>query len=159
MKKTVALVILIYFIVVSSFFIYFGLLQQFGVEGLVFNIGGRDHTVTPLDALILVATVAALFLLVISLIAFKRTKDTRILIISIAFFFFAVKEFLFMLENFFPGEFIYIDNAERALELLILLSFVMLMYGTHRREQKKIARKQTRNTRKSSNIRKTSIRR
>lgn len=138
--KTSYVVLAVYVIVIIGAIIYFGFLQQFGFKGLLFQIEGRDHIIDPVDALIIIATIVAIFLFAISLLAYSRTRDTRILIVSLAFFFFAVKEFLFLFENFFPGEFIYIDNAERTLELLILLSFMMLMYGTYRKR----ARKRTR---------------
>ena len=134
--KTSYIVLAIYVAVIIGAVIYFGFLQQFGFKGLLFQIEGRDHIISPVDALIIIATIVAIFLFVISLLAYSRTRDTRILIVSLAFFFFAVKEFLFLFENFFPGEFIYIDNAEHTLELLILLSFMMLMYGTFRRSEK-----------------------
>ncbi len=127
---------IVYAIVIIGALIYFGFLQQFGYRGLVFQVGGQDRVLNVLDMLIILITIASLFLFVISIMAYRRTHDLRILIVSMAFFFFAVKEFLFLFENFFPGEFIYIDNAERVLELLILISFIMLMYGVSRRYEK-----------------------
>ncbi|MBS3053277.1 MAG: hypothetical protein J4469_02130 [Candidatus Aenigmarchaeota archaeon] len=115
-----------FFIVALVFYIV--VLQQFGFHGLEFQIGGKDNIITTLDLLILGTTVASFALLGISLIAFKRKKDIRIFIISLAFFFFALKEFLFLIDNFFPRETVFIGHAERGLEFLILLSFMMLMY-------------------------------
>ena len=129
-------VVAAYVIIILLAVVYFGFLQQFGYKGLVFQIEGRDKVLNPLDILIIVTTIASLFLLVISLMAYRRNHDLRILVVSLAFFFFAVKELLFMMENFFPGEFVYIDNAERTLEFLILRSFIMLMYGASRRYEK-----------------------
>ena len=37
--------------------------------------------------------------------------------------------------HFFPMEFIYIDSASQTLELLVLLSFIMMMYSNIRRSQ------------------------
>lgn len=129
-------IFVVYVIVVLGALVYFGLLQQFGYKGLVFTAEGKDRVLNPLDILIIIITAAALTLFAISIMAYQRTRDLRILVVSMAFFFFAVKEFLFVMENFFPKEFIYIDNAERTLELLILLSFIMLMYGVSRRYEK-----------------------
>lgn len=141
MKKPFKIILLVYAVVIIGAIVYFGFLQHFGFRGLLFNIAGKDHVVNPVDALILAVTLAAFFLLAISLLAYRRTNDSRILIVSLAFFFFAVKEFLFLLDNFFPQENIYIGNAERTLELLILLSFMMLMYGTFKRSEKAKQRK------------------
>jgi hypothetical protein len=135
MKKHFYIVMAVYAVVIVCSVIYFGLMQHFGFSGMEFNLGGHNQMIDIMDIVILVATIASVFLLAISLIATKRTGDTRMLIISIAFFFFVIKEFLFIFENFFPGENIYIDNAERTLELLILLSFIMLIYGTYKRTE------------------------
>ena len=43
-----------------------------------------------------------IFLFIISIMAYRRTRDLRVLVVSMAFFFFAVKEFLFLFKNFFP---------------------------------------------------------
>jgi hypothetical protein len=137
MKKHFYIVLAVYVAVIACSVIYFGLLQHFGFSGMEFRLGGHNQMIDIMDIVILVATTASLFLLIISLLATKRTGDTRMLIISIAFFFFVIKEFLFIFENFFPGENIYIDNAERTLELLILLSFIMLIYGTYKRTENK----------------------
>jgi len=119
---------IIYAVFIIGLAFYLVILQHFGFRGLEFQIGGRDNLITALDLLILGTTIASFALLGISLLAFKRKRDVRIFIISIAFFLFALKEFLFVIDNFFPGESVYIAHAERGLEFLILLSFMMLMY-------------------------------
>ena len=128
-KITPAVAILaIYAIVIIGSVVYFVALQNFGSSGLEVHISGRDRQINLLDFMILIIMPIAFVLFIISLLAYMRKRDTRMLVISAAFFFFMVKETLFALENFFPNEFIFIANAERALELLILLSFVFLMY-------------------------------
>lgn len=127
------LIAAIYAVFILGLVFYLVILQHFGFKGLQFQIGGKDNTITALDMLIFVSTIASFALLGISLFAFKRKKDIRIFIISLAFFFFALKEFLFVIDNFFPKEAVYIGNAERGLEFLILLSFVMLMYTSRSR--------------------------
>lgn len=127
------LIAAIYAVFILGLVFYLVILQHFGFKGLQFQIGGKDNTITALDMLIFVSTIASFALLGISLFAFKRKKDIRIFIISLAFFFFALKEFLFVIDNFFPKESVYIGNAERGLEFLILLSFVMLMYTSRSR--------------------------
>ena len=133
-------VILIYAAVIIVGVVYFGFLQHFGDEGLVFQPSGRDYSPNLLDILIIIALVVAFVLFLISLVSYKRFRDLRILVVSMAFFFFAVKETLFFIKNFYPREFLYIDNAERVLELLILVSFVMLMYGSSRRYEKRMSK-------------------
>jgi hypothetical protein len=112
--------------------VYFVGLQHFGYNGFNFVIEGKDRIVSPLDVVIILTFVISVVLLLISLAAFGRKKTVRIFIISMAFFFFTVKEFLILLENFFPRENIYTGNAAGALEFLILLSFVLLIYNIYR---------------------------
>src|SRR3989344_1969147 len=127
-KPSKNLILLAYVIVILAAFFYFVILQQFGYRGLVFTIEGKDHTFLPLDILIILSTVASAILLLISLTAFSRKRDLKLFVISFAFFFFTLRQFLFLLDNFFPEENIFIGNAVSTLDLLILLSFIMLMY-------------------------------
>ena len=121
-------IVLIYAIVIAALAVYIFFMQQFGAKGMQFHLSGRDQSVTILDIAIIAVTIIALLLLLISLMAFKKKPDMRIFLISLAFFFFAAKEFLAFFENFFPKEHIFIDNAERGLELLMLISFILLLY-------------------------------
>lgn len=123
-----AVMLAIYAVIIVGSLIYFVALQNFGSGGLEFWVPGRDNAFTLFDILIIVTLPIALVLLAISTLAFFRKPRLRLFLISVAFFFFAVKEALFLLKNFFPNEFIFIDNAERALEFLILVSFIFLMY-------------------------------
>ncbi len=120
--------IIIYAIVIISSFVYFVSLQSFGSRGLEFSIVGKDNTFSVFDMLIMFTLPVALLLWVLSILAYRRKPEIRLFIVSIAFFFFAVKEFLNFLAAFFPKEFIFIGNAERALEFLILISFMFLLY-------------------------------
>ncbi len=121
-------IVLIYAVVIAALVIYLFFMQQFGAKGMQFHLSGRDQSITILDIAIITATVIALFLLFISLMAFRKKPDMRLFLISMAFFFFALKEFLAFFENFFPEEYIFIDNAERGLELLMLVTFILLLY-------------------------------
>jgi len=125
-------IVLIYAVFIAGALIYFVGLQQFGYHGFRFAMEGKDRTLTHLDIAIIVAFVVSFVLLMISLFAFGRKKTVKIFIISMVFFFFTIKEFLITLENFFPEENIYIGNATGALELLILVSFVLLIYNIYR---------------------------
>lgn len=120
--------LIIYAVVAVASFIYFGSLQSFGSKGLQFSLIGRDNVFNLFDMLIIFTIPTALLLWVLSLLAYRRKPEIRLFIVSIAFFFFTVKELLNFLEAFFPNEFIYITNAERALDFLILISFMFLLY-------------------------------
>lgn len=120
--------LIIYAVVLLASFVYFVSLQSFGARGLEFSVVGRDNVFNIFDMLILFTIPTALLLWVLSLLAYRKKPEIKLFIVSIAFFFFALKEFLNFLEAFFPKEFIFIGNAERALEFLILISFMFLLY-------------------------------
>ncbi len=120
--------LIIYAIVILGSFVYFVSLQSFGTRGLEFSVVGKDNAFSVFDMLIMFTLPVALLLWALSLLAYRRKPEIKLFITSIAFFFFAVKEFLNFLEAFFPNEFIYIGNAERALEFMILISFMFLLY-------------------------------
>lgn len=122
-------IIAVYVIVIVLSWIYLFVLQGFGSQGLTFSISGQDQVFNAFDVVLLAATIAAFFLVGLTLLAFKRRKDNRIFILAIAFLFFAVSEILLLFENFYPAEYIFINNAVKVLDLLILLSFAMLIYG------------------------------
>lgn len=120
--------VIIYALVIAASFVYFVSMQSFGANGFEFSLVGRDNVFNIFDMLIIFTIPTALLLWVLSLLAYRRKPEIRLFIISIAFFFFAVKETMNFLEAFFPNEFIYITNAERALDFLILISFMFLLY-------------------------------
>ncbi len=122
-------IISIYLAVILFSGVYFFGWQHFGSNGLSFSIGGRNNLIDPFDIILLAATVISFFLVAISLLAFKRRKDNRLFILSLAFFFFAMHEVLLIFDNFYPGENIFIANASKVLDLLVLLSLTMLMYS------------------------------
>ncbi len=132
--STFYMIIAVYLVVIVLSGIYLFLWQGFGSKGLVFSIAGKDQVLNAFDIVLLAATLVSFFLVFISLLAFKRRKDNRIFILSIAFFFFAVNEMLQIFDNFFPNEYIFISNASKAIDLLILLSFAMLVYGRSSRK-------------------------
>lgn len=122
-------IILIYVAVIVLSWIYLFMLQGFGAHGLHFSIAGKDEVFNAFDILLLAATIAAFFLVALTLLAFRKRRDNRIFILAVAFFFFALREVLILFENFFPDEYIFISNAGKALDLLILVSFAMLVYS------------------------------
>ncbi len=131
-EKTFFVIIAIYLIVIAFSAVYLFLWQGFGSKGLVFSIAGRDHVFNAFDIILLIATLASFFLVAISLLAFNKRRDNRIFILTIAFFFFALGQVLDIFDNFFPNEYIFSTNAGRVLNLLILLSFAMLVYGRYK---------------------------
>lgn len=128
LQPSIKIILLGYVLVIIGAFIYFAVLQGFGYRGLEFTISGKDRVLAPLDILILLSTIASLILLAISIVAFERKKDNRFFVLAFAFFFFTLRQVLFLLDNFFPEENIYIFHAVHALDILILLSFMFLMY-------------------------------
>ncbi len=141
MKKA-HIIVLVYVLVILASAVYFGMMQHFGFKGMGFCVGGRDRIFSALDILIVTVFAASLFLLLLSLVAFRRTNDNRMLIVSLAFFFFSANSFLSVLENFFPDEFIFIDHASQVLNMLVLVSFIMLMYAGFKRSENIKKRKQ-----------------
>ena len=127
-KPSVKVIVIAYAVVIIGALFYFAVLQGFGFKGLEFSISGKDRVLAAVDILIVLSTIASFLLLIISLTAFSRRGDLRLFVISFAFFFFTLRQVLFLLENFFPGENIYIFHAVHTLDLLILLSFILLMY-------------------------------
>jgi hypothetical protein len=122
-------ILAIYVAVIGLSAIYFFVMQGFGSHGLTFSIGGRDNTFTAFDAILVAATAISFFLVALSLLAFKRKKDNRIFILSLAFFFFALHEVVQIFDAFYPQESIFIENATRVLDLLVLASLMMLLYS------------------------------
>lgn len=130
--KNSHILLLVYGTIIAASIIYFIVLQHFTPTIGCFNMGGRDYSIGILDILIIVAVIASIFLLVISLMAFGRTNDPKMLILALAFFFFSIKEFLAVGENFFPGSYIYIDHMDKTLDVLIFMSFIILIYAGYK---------------------------
>jgi hypothetical protein len=147
--KNSHILVIVYSAVIIASVIYFGFMQHFMPTLGCFNIGGRDYSIGILDFLIIIAVIASVFLLIISLLAFSRTNDLRMLILALAFFFFSVKELLAVCENFFPGSYIYIDHMDKTLDVLIFMSFIILIYASYKGMIEK-TRKKSDNVRKKS---------
>ena len=130
-EGTFLAIIAVYAAAIAFSWVYLFLLQGFGSKGLIFSIAGKDQVFNAFDAILIAATFASFFLVALSLIAFKRRKDNRIFILSLAFFFFAVNQVLEIFDNFFPNEYIFVRNAQKVLQLLILMSFAMLVYARY----------------------------
>ena len=82
--------------------------QLFGVEGeKLFNLG---------------SAILSTILFALTFIAYKRTKQSRLLYVSVAFFLFAVKCYLGARELFFE-ELAWVDPTAAVLDFAILLCF------------------------------------
>lgn len=78
----------------------FALLDKIKLGG---EVGTENSSGISIDTLITIATsILAVILFVISAIAYKKDKRTRLLFITGAFFLFAVKGFLIVADEFFP---------------------------------------------------------
>jgi cell division protein FtsW (lipid II flippase) len=64
----------------------------------------------------------ALFLFVVTFIAYKRDKRKRLFYVSLAFLLFSIKSFMLASELFFP-EIEWFDPTSKALEFFMILSF------------------------------------
>lgn len=83
--------------------------QVFGLEGeKLFNLGSG---------------ILSTILFVLTFIAYKRTKQSRLLYVSSAFFLFAVKGYLGALELFFEEMAVWVDPTAAVLNFAILLCF------------------------------------
>ena len=127
-------IVAVYLVVLLFFGVYVFLWQGFGSHGLVFSIGGKNQVIDVFDGILLLGALVSFFLVFISLLAFQRRKDNRIFILAVAFFFFALGEVLQIFDNFFPQENLFIVNAGKAIDLIVLLSFAMLLYGRYKRK-------------------------
>lgn len=82
--------------------------QLFGFEGeKLFNFGSG---------------ILAIALFALTFLAYQRSKQARLLYVSLAFFLFAVKGFLGSAELFF-GEWAWVDPVSAVLNFVILLCF------------------------------------
>lgn len=75
---------------------------------------------------------------VVSLLAYQKSKSKRMLIVSAAFFFFALKWLVKLVDHFVsPGSFL-ADSSENVFELIILVSlFTALFYKPDKSKGKK----------------------
>jgi len=65
---------------------------------------------------------------VISLLAYRKSKSQKLLFVTIAFFFFAIKWLVKVFDIFFsPGVFLS-DSSENVFEFLILISLFMAIF-------------------------------
>jgi len=95
--KNILVVGIIISIVLAGSFVLLDKNKLGGEEGTIFGSG------IGIDTLITIATsILAVILFLISAIAYKKDKRTRLLFVTGAFFLFAVKGFLIVADEFFP---------------------------------------------------------
>ncbi len=76
----------------------------------------------------LIVFALSLVILVVALLAYKRSKSNKFLFVTIAFFLFALKWALKVVDMFYsPGEFFH-RAAENVFELLILIALVAAIF-------------------------------
>ena len=83
-------VVALYVAIIIVSYIYIFVLQGFGSHGLSIGEGGAGggNFFDIFDVILIAASSASLFLVFVTLVAFKRKKDNRIFILAVAFFFF-----------------------------------------------------------------------
>ena len=114
MKKLIPVVLILLF---SNSFAFL----SFGDEITVFGL--------ELEKLLnLLSGLLSLALMALTLMAYRRTGNRRLLFVSLAFLLFAVKGFLNGSEVFL-GEWIFIDPVSSVLDFAILLSFFAGILG------------------------------
>lgn len=114
------------------------LLYFFAVEHLNigvptnFNLGGRDNHFSLFDLTIILISVVAAVLVIISLLAYNRKPDKKMLFVSLAFLLFTIKGILNFLDNFIIRQYATIAIAMQILDLLILVVFLLLLFKKFR---------------------------
>ncbi len=86
------------------------------------HLGGRDSQFTFYDVTLILVFLLSSGLAVISTKAYMKKKNERLLFVASAFFLFALKAALKLIENFAIGYFGYIGISIQALEVLVLIS-------------------------------------
>ncbi len=92
------------------------------------NSGGRDLHFTFYDLTLFIVFVVSLALSVISYSAYNKKKSDRLFFVALAFFLFAIKATLKVIDNFVIGDYSYIGISIQSLELLILLSLFYAIF-------------------------------
>ena len=87
-----------------------------------FQIGGRDIRFTFHDVELMLVLILSSALAVVSTKAFLKKNNDRLFFVSVAFFLFAVKAALRIVDDVIIGYYGYISIGIQTLELLILLS-------------------------------------
>ena len=124
--KQQLLVLYVILILLAAFYL-------FGVENIAggavhFDASGRNHVFSLYDVMLVLVFIVAAALSVISFIAYNRKKSNRLFFVAFAFFLFALKTALKLIDNFLLGDYSYIGISIQTLEFLILLSLFYALF-------------------------------
>jgi hypothetical protein len=129
MKKiTTNYVIAIYIAAILLSAFYLICIENISGASYEFSVGGRDLYFSPFDVVIVSISVLASVLLIISFAAYNRKRNSKMLIVSLAFLMFTVMGILKLLDNFLLRDYTAIGIAIQILEMLVLLSFVLVLF-------------------------------
>lgn len=129
MKKiTTKHVIAIYIAVILLSVFYLVYIENISGTPYEFSVGGKDSYFSPFDVIIVSISVLALVLLIISFAAYKRKRNSKMLIISLAFLMFTMMGILKLIDNFLLRDYTAIGIAIQILQMLVLLSFILVLF-------------------------------
>ena len=102
--------------------------ETIGDGTFALQAGGRDTQFTFYDASLFVVFFVSFALTIISYMAYGKKRSDRLFFVALAFFLFAVKAALKLIDNFVIGDYSYIGITIQTLELLILLSLFYAIF-------------------------------
>lgn len=83
----------------------------------------------------LIVFLLATAIFIISVLAYSKSKSKRILLVSIAFFFFALKWLVKIIDIYYSPGYFLSDSSENIFELIILVSLLIALF--YRKSPKK----------------------
>ncbi|MFA4819820.1 MAG: hypothetical protein WC613_02565 [Candidatus Aenigmatarchaeota archaeon] len=114
-------------LVILSVFYLFGI-ENIASGGHYFQAGGRDFVFSFYDITLVLVFFVAVALSIISFKAYSKKKSERLMFVSGAFFLFAIKAALKLIDNFILGNYSHIGISIQTLEFLILLSLFYALF-------------------------------
>lgn len=112
--------------ILSAFYL-FGI-EEIAGGGYYFQAGGRDFVFSFYDITLVLVFFVAAALSIISFKAYSKKKNERLMFVAGAFFLFAIKAALKLIDNFIIGNYSHIGISIQTLELLILLSLFYALF-------------------------------
>ncbi|HLD38930.1 MAG TPA: hypothetical protein VJB05_01295 [archaeon] len=120
------LVVYIVLVILAAFYL-FGI-ENIAGGGHYLHGGGRDFVFSFYDITLVLVFFVAAALSIISYKAYSRKKNERLMFVAGAFFLFAIKAALKLIDNFILGNYSHIGISIQTLELLILLSLFYALF-------------------------------
>ncbi|MBI2970980.1 MAG: hypothetical protein HYY37_01015 [Candidatus Aenigmarchaeota archaeon] len=114
--------------IVAASVLYLVVIEDVYGKRITFNIGGRDLLFSPFDIVLVTTSVIASALVVVSFLAYQRTADRKLFVVSLAFIFFTIRSVLDVFDNFFLAGYSFLSIAKRLLDLLIVLAFLFVLF-------------------------------